>query len=77
MTKDSDGAALVGKTCGTTKPGVVTSTTNKVFGGVYHHPSRFHYRWRSSSTAMGLLSIKDSKLPGSRSDGSIRYHMAY
>merc|ERR1712054_355714 len=30
MIKDSDGAALVGKTCGTTKPGVVTSTTNKV-----------------------------------------------
>merc|ERR1712180_54042 len=30
MVKDSDGAALVGKTCGTTKPGVVTSNTNKV-----------------------------------------------
>merc|ERR1711962_1073123 len=30
MIKDSNGAALVGKTCGTTKPGVVTSTTNKV-----------------------------------------------
>merc|ERR1712112_217696 len=30
MVKDSNGAALVGKTCGTTKPGVVTSTTNKV-----------------------------------------------
>merc|ERR1711962_1887363 len=30
MVKDSNGAALVGKTCGTTKPAVVTSTTNKV-----------------------------------------------